>query len=149
MANVQSGYHSFFFSVCLRTLQSKEPKHSPRTNNTLGIFCVIYFPQAHPTQTATILIYICWHVILSLRMRCANRGVANKGTFSCSVYSWITPNAHMARDPNKDNLLPILVKSMYSSRICTKTGCSYFKLNIAFRDESESDSIKNDFLLEQ
>ena len=41
------------------------------------------------------------------------------------------------------------IKSIYSSRIWTKTGCSYFRLNIAFSDESESDSIKNDFLLEQ
>ena len=42
-----------------------------------------------------------------------------------------------------------LVKSKYSSRICTKIGWSYFKLNTAFSDESESDSIKNDFFLEQ
>ena len=33
---------------------------------------------------------------------------------------------------------PSLVKSIYSSRICTKTGCSYFRLNIAFSDESKS-----------
>ena len=42
---------------------------------------------------------------------------------------------------------PSLFKSIYSSRIWT--WCSYFRLNIAFNDESESDSIKNDFLLEQ
>ena len=41
------------------------------------------------------------------------------------------------------------IKSIYSSRIWTKTGCSYFRLNIAFSDESESDSIKKDFSLEQ
>ena len=44
---------------------------------------------------------------------------------------------------------PSLVKSIYSPRIWTKTGCSYFRLNIAFSDESESGSIKNDFLLER
>ena len=63
---------------------------------------VIYFLGAYPTQTATILIYICWHMILSLKMDELNRGVANTGIFVCS---WITPNAHIARDP--DNLLPI------------------------------------------
>ena len=42
-----------------------------------------------------------------------------------------------------------LIESIYSSRIWTKTGCSYFRLNIGFSDESESDNIKNDFLLEQ
>ena len=44
---------------------------------------------------------------------------------------------------------PSLIKSIYSSRIWTKTGYSYFRLNIAFSDESGSDSMKNDFLLEQ
>ena len=59
MANVQSGYHSFFF--CL----SEDKQH---TLLKLGIFCVIYFLGAHHTQTATLLIYIYLHVILSLRM---------------------------------------------------------------------------------
>ena len=31
-----------------------------------------------------------------------------------------------------------LVRSIYSSRIWTKTGCLHFRLNIAFSDESES-----------
>ena len=44
---------------------------------------------------------------------------------------------------------PSLVRSIYSSRICTKIGWSYFKLNTALSDESESDSIKNDISLEQ
>ena len=60
----------------------------------------------------------------------------------------ITSNAHMAGDLNKDNLLPIFGQIhiyLYSSRICTKTGWSYFKLHTAFIDESESDSIKNGF----
>ena len=30
-----------------------------------------------------------------------NQGVTSKDIFSCSVFSWITPNAH--RDPDKDN----------------------------------------------
>ena len=44
---------------------------------------------------------------------------------------------------------PSLVKSICSSRICTKTGCSNFRLNIAFSNESESDSIKKDSSWEQ
>ena len=76
---MQSGYHSFFFSICLRT---------DNTVLKLGIFHVIYFLGTHPTQTATILICIFvweWDEL--------NRGVANKGIFSCSVCSWITPNS--------------------------------------------------------
>ena len=59
MANVQSGHHSLFFSVC------------PRTKKyillTLGISYIIYFPGTHPTQTATVLIYIYLCVVLGLR----------------------------------------------------------------------------------
>ena len=44
----------------------------PRTNSALflksEISDVIYFPGTHPTQTATVVIYICLHLILSLRM---------------------------------------------------------------------------------
>ena len=39
-----------------------------------------------------------------------------------------------------------LVKFIYNCRICTKMGWPNFKLNIAFRDDRESDSIKNVFL---
>ena len=52
-----------------------------------------------------------------------------------STPSRITSNAHMAGDI-KTVSFPSLVKSIYSSRNCTKTGCSYFKLNIAFSDEN-------------
>ena len=45
MANVQSGHHNFFFSVC------------PRTKYILLYWkYLIYFPGTHPTQTATVLI---------------------------------------------------------------------------------------------
>ena len=46
--------------------------------------------------------------------------------------------------------LPSLVISVYiyKSNIWTKTGWSYFRLNIDCKDERESDNIKNDFPLE-
>ena len=45
--------------------------------------------------------------------------------------------------------LPSLDKFIYNSRIWPKIGWSNFRLNIAVKDDKESDSIKNDFLLEQ
>ena len=44
--------------------------------------------------------------------------------------------------------LPSLVISVYKSNIWTKTGWSYFRLNIDCKDERESDNIKNYFPLE-
>ena len=125
-----------------------------QTTHSFKTWNIIYnlFPE-----TVTILIYIYLHVILSLRMGWAqlkllnstakdalvgDTSVANKGIFSCWVCSRISP---WPETQIKTVSSPSLVKSIYSSRICTKTGCSYFKLNIAFCDES----VKNDFSLEQ
>ena len=41
-----------------------------------------------------------------------------------------------------------LVIFVYNSKICTKTGWSYFRFKIDCNDERESDNIKNDFSLE-
>ena len=60
MANVQSGHHSFFFSV------SSEDKIYILL--ILGISDIIYFLETHLTQTATVLIYIYLCVVLGLRM---------------------------------------------------------------------------------
>ena len=45
--------------------------------------------------------------------------------------------------------LPSLDKFIYNCRIWPKRGWSNFRLNIAVKDDKESDSTKNDFLLEQ
>ena len=59
MANVQLGHHSLPF--CL----SEDKQYILLA---LEISGVIYFPGTHPTQTATVLIYIYLCVILGLRM---------------------------------------------------------------------------------
>ena len=58
MANVQLGHHSLF---CL----SEDKQYILLA---LEIFDVIYFQGTHPTQTATVLVYIYLCVILGLRM---------------------------------------------------------------------------------
>ena len=134
MAAVQLGYHSLF---CL----SEDKQHIVLL--VLGIFHVIYFPGARPTPTATILIYL---------FACDFK--SENGMSSTEVSPTTASAAELPLMPTwpgtqiKTISFPSLVKSIYSSRICTKTGCSYFRLNNAFSDESESDSIKKDFVLE-
>ena len=57
---------------------------------------------------------------------------------------WGAGRAHRSATP-----LPCVGPLQIGLRIHCVRISSYFRLNIAFTDESESDSIKNDFLLEQ
>ena len=135
---VKNGQCAIGLSLFLLFCLSRDKQH---TVLKLGIFCNLFpgsssHPDCHSSNT---------HLLARDSSEWDELNVANKGIFSCSVCSWITPNAHMTRD--SDNLLPIFCQiHIYSSRICTMTlERSDVRLNIAFK----SDSIKNYFLLEQ
>ena len=138
MANVQSGYHNFSFSVC------------PRTNHTLflklKILYVIFFPEnsSHSDCHRS-------NIYLFARDFKSENGISSTEVSPTRASLAAASAAELPLMPTwpgtqtKTISFASLVKSIYSSRIWTKTGCSYFRLNIAFSDENESDSIKNDY----
>ena len=143
-----TGSYAFRFSQCLLFCLSEDKQY---TVLKLEIFYVIYFLGTCPTQTTTVLIYI---YIFAHDFKCENgmnstKMLPTRTSLAAESAAKVPPMPTRPGTQINTVFLPLLVRFIQSSKICTKIGWSYLVLKIACKDESGSDNITNDLPLEQ